>query len=160
VACEVALEAAHRLDAGLALGFLAREVGARLGVQAAAGDRDDVQRAVELAVAATVEAMAVVAPGGHRDRCDSSDPCEVWSLAKRSAPGVCPIRIAAQSGPQPVSASSSGRWTRIRARSSRLSASASRVSTSIRLTCWRAMRTLAVCGSARSRRVMRCSWPG
>lgn len=63
VACEVALEAAHRLDAALALGFLAREVGACCRVDATACDRDDVQRAVELAVAAAIEAVAVVSPG-------------------------------------------------------------------------------------------------
>jgi hypothetical protein len=61
--CEVALEAAHRLDAGLALGFLALQVGACPGVQAPAGDGDDVQRAVELAVAATIEAVAIGAAG-------------------------------------------------------------------------------------------------
>jgi hypothetical protein len=62
VACEVALETAHRLDAGLTLGFLALQVGACLGVQAPSGDGDDVQRAVELAIAATIQAMAIGAP--------------------------------------------------------------------------------------------------
>jgi hypothetical protein len=42
VAGEVSLEAAHRLNAALAFGFLAGEVGARRWVDAAAGDRDDV----------------------------------------------------------------------------------------------------------------------
>jgi hypothetical protein len=51
---KVSLEAAHRLHAGLAFGFLAREVGTRFGVQAAACDRYDVQRAVELTIASTV----------------------------------------------------------------------------------------------------------
>ncbi len=36
MACEVALEAAHRLDAGLTLGFLAGEIGTGLGVDPAA----------------------------------------------------------------------------------------------------------------------------
>ena len=53
-ACEVSLEAAHGLDAALAFGFLAGEVGACRRVDPAACDRDDVQGAVELAVAATV----------------------------------------------------------------------------------------------------------
>jgi hypothetical protein len=51
---EVALEAAHRLDATLALGFLASEVGTGLGVDPATCDRNDVKCAVELAVAAAV----------------------------------------------------------------------------------------------------------
>jgi len=68
VAGEVALEAAHRLDAALALGFLAGEVGARGRVDAPAGDRDDVQGAAELAIAASVEAVAVLAALGDGDR--------------------------------------------------------------------------------------------
>jgi hypothetical protein len=123
VACEVALEAAHRLHAALALGFLALQVGAGLGVDPATGNRDDVQCAVELAVAAAVEAVTLVAAGGDGDRRDAGGPCEVRVAGKRCAPAVCPIRIAAQSGPQPASASSSGRWARTRSRSSRLSCS-------------------------------------
>src|SRR5215217_2355633 len=52
---EVALQAAQRSLLGLALGLLAREIGPRVRVVAGAGDRDDVQRVVELAVAAAVE---------------------------------------------------------------------------------------------------------
>ena len=52
---EVAFEAAERSLLGLAFGFLAREVGLRGGVALGARDRDDVQRVVELAVAAAVE---------------------------------------------------------------------------------------------------------
>jgi hypothetical protein len=77
VACEVALEAAHRLDAGLAFGFLAGEIGASRRVDPAARDRDDVQGAVELAVAATVQAVAVASPGGSRNRCDAGQPGEL-----------------------------------------------------------------------------------
>jgi hypothetical protein len=62
VACEVALEAAHRLDPALALGFLACKIGTGLGVDPATSDRDDVQRAVELPVAAAMEAVAVASP--------------------------------------------------------------------------------------------------
>jgi hypothetical protein len=77
--CEVALEAAHRLDASLALGFLALQVGACPGVQPASCDRDDVQSAVELAVAATIEAVAIVSAGRDGNRCDglSASPREV-----------------------------------------------------------------------------------
>ncbi len=56
------LEAAQGFAAALAFGLLAREVGRRLGVQATLGDREAMQGAVELAVAAAVEAVAVGAP--------------------------------------------------------------------------------------------------
>jgi hypothetical protein len=108
VACEVALEAAHHLHAALALGFLALQVGAGLRVDPATGDRDYVQCAIELAVAAAVKVVTLVAAGGDGDRRDTRSPCEVRVGLKRCAPAVCPIRIAAQSGPQPVWASSSG----------------------------------------------------
>ena len=52
---EVTLEAPQRALLGLALGFLAREVGLGGGVIPGAGDRDDVQRPVELAVSAAVQ---------------------------------------------------------------------------------------------------------
>ena len=51
---EVALEAADRLLLGLAFGVSAVELGARGGVGAGAGQRDDMERAVELAIAAAV----------------------------------------------------------------------------------------------------------
>ena len=69
MACEVALEAAYGLPLSLSLRSLAFEVGAGLGVDPGAGDRDDVQCAVELAIPTTVQAMAVFAPGGHGYRC-------------------------------------------------------------------------------------------
>ena len=56
---EVALEAAERSLVGLAFGFLALEVGLGGWVVAGAGDGDDVERVVELAVAAAVESVAV-----------------------------------------------------------------------------------------------------
>jgi hypothetical protein len=52
---EVAFEASQRASFGLALGFFAGEVLLGGGVVVGAGDRDDVQRVVELAVAAAVE---------------------------------------------------------------------------------------------------------
>jgi hypothetical protein len=48
-------EAADGFAAGFAFGFLAVEVGARGGVVAGLGDRDPVERGVELAVAAAVK---------------------------------------------------------------------------------------------------------
>src|SRR3954451_7022390 len=65
---EVALEAAQRLAPTVALGELALQVGARGRVDAQARDGDAVQRAVELAIAAAVEAHAVAAPRRARDR--------------------------------------------------------------------------------------------
>ena len=57
VACEVALEAAQRALLRLAFGFLAGEVFLGRRVALGASDRDDVQRVVELAIAAAVESM-------------------------------------------------------------------------------------------------------
>ena len=51
---EVAFEAADGFELGLAFGVSAVEVGAGDWVGASAGKRDDVDRAVELAVAAAV----------------------------------------------------------------------------------------------------------
>lgn len=77
VACEVALEAAHRLDPALALGFLARKIGTGLRVDPATGDHDDVQRAVELPVAAAIKTVTLVATRRHGDRRDTRGPSEV-----------------------------------------------------------------------------------
>ena len=65
---EVALEAAQRSLLGLAFGFLAREILLGGGVTLRASDRDDVQRVVELAVPAAVEAVLGALPGGAWDR--------------------------------------------------------------------------------------------
>ena len=54
---EVAFETSQRPFRGFAFGLFAGEVGARRGVVAGAGDRDDVQRVVELAVPAAVESI-------------------------------------------------------------------------------------------------------
>jgi hypothetical protein len=63
VAGEEALEASQGLDTGLTFGFLTFEIGAAGGVSSSAGDGDDVQRPVELAVASSVEGG-----GGRVDR--------------------------------------------------------------------------------------------
>ena len=57
---EVALEAAEGFLAALAFRLFAREVGARGRMVLALRDGDPVQRAVELAVARAVEAVAVL----------------------------------------------------------------------------------------------------
>src|SRR5215216_6489718 len=66
---EVPLEAAERSLVGLAFGFLALEVGLGGRVVAGASDRDDVERVVELAIAAAVEPVPVALSRGARDRC-------------------------------------------------------------------------------------------
>jgi hypothetical protein len=74
---EVAFEAAERFAVGLAFGGLASDVGLRLGVAAGAGDGDAVDRGVDLAVAAAVEAVAVGLAGADRDRRESGRACEL-----------------------------------------------------------------------------------
>jgi hypothetical protein len=54
----VAFEAADRFDLGLAFAVSAIEIGTGCGIGACSGERDDVQRAVELAVAAAVQSVA------------------------------------------------------------------------------------------------------
>ena len=56
----MSFEAAEGFAAALAFGLFAFEIGARWWVDAALGDCDAVQGAVELAVAAAVEAVALV----------------------------------------------------------------------------------------------------
>ena len=87
---------------GLALGLLAVEVAAVAGaVDALLADGDPVQRAVELAVAAAVEPVAIVG-GRRRRRTGRRRRLASWaSLAKRSVPAVSPTSLAAVSAPQP-----------------------------------------------------------
>src|SRR5450755_1676183 len=61
-ACQGTFEAAQRSLGGFPFGFLAREVRLRLGVVTGAGDRDDVQRVVELAVPAAVQSVLGTLP--------------------------------------------------------------------------------------------------
>src|SRR3954451_13441802 len=60
---EVALERAQRLAQRLAGGHASRDVVAGRLVDADLGDGDDVQRAVQPAVAGAVETVALLAPG-------------------------------------------------------------------------------------------------
>jgi hypothetical protein len=57
----LAFEAADRLAAALAFGLFALQVGTGGGMDARLRDRDSVEGAVELAVAAAVEAVALEA---------------------------------------------------------------------------------------------------
>ena len=102
-AAQDAASGTARLNPALALRFLAGEVRARGRIDPATGDRDDVQRSVDLTVAAAVKAVAVVSPGRHWDRCDAGHPGEVGvGLETLGARGL-PDQDAAVSGPQPVS---------------------------------------------------------
>src|ERR1700750_3527103 len=76
VAGEVALDAAANFPVGLALGAAALDVGQRGRVAAHPADGDDLQGAVELAVAETVEPVPGGAAGGERGRCGAAQHAE------------------------------------------------------------------------------------
>src|ERR671915_37930 len=87
LARDVALEAADDLGLGLALGGAALGVGARSLAVAQAADGDHVQRAVGVAVAAVVEAVAVGASGRHRDRAGTAERPWRPGRVRAAAPG-------------------------------------------------------------------------
>jgi hypothetical protein len=97
----VAFEAADGFELGLALGLFASEIGTSFGVGLGAGERDDVDRAVELAVAAAVQAWRWVLPleagTGAVPACRAKCP----SVGNRWAPAVRPMMIAAVTVPHP-----------------------------------------------------------
>ena len=68
---ELSFEAADRFAAALAFGLLAFQIGPCGWVDAALGDRDAVEGAVELAVAAAVEAVALVFARAGVQGCDA-----------------------------------------------------------------------------------------
>ena len=76
-ACDVALEATSDLAGGLALRSSSGSVVAGGRVRPAAGERDDVERAVELSIAASVEAALARSRGERRDASDASERCFV-----------------------------------------------------------------------------------
>ena len=67
----MSFEAAERFTFALAFALFAFQVGARRWVDACLGDRDPVQGAVELPVAATVEPMALVFAGASFEWCNA-----------------------------------------------------------------------------------------
>src|SRR5687768_12507999 len=85
-ASEIALEAAQRFAAVLAFGALARDVGGGRGIQPRSRDGEAMQRAVELAVAAAIQAMAIGAPGGRGDRCHAACPGELGVAGEPADP--------------------------------------------------------------------------
>jgi hypothetical protein len=68
---DVSLEAAADLGVGLALGAAFGDVGVGARADQPAGQSDVVQGAVELAVAAAVEAVPAGSAAGGRDRADA-----------------------------------------------------------------------------------------
>ena len=81
---EEALQTAQRALVGLAVGFFAGEVSLGVGVVAGAGDRDRVQRPVELAIAAAVQAILRALARGAGDR-------GAARLAREAAVGAEPL---------------------------------------------------------------------
>ena len=84
---EVALEAADRFAVGFAFGGFAGDVGLGFGVAAGAGDGDAMDRRVELAVAAAVEAVAVGLARADRDWCESGGAGELGVAGKAAGAG-------------------------------------------------------------------------
>ena len=86
LAGDVAFEAALGFSGGFAFGGSFGDVGLGVWAVAAAGDGDGVQRAVELAVAAAVEAVAGVLPRGRFEWGDAGEAGEGCFVA--AAAGV------------------------------------------------------------------------
>src|SRR5262245_43505346 len=81
--CEVAFEGAAGFAWCFAFGDLAGEIGARGWVVAGLDDRDAVERSVELAVAAAVEAVAACGlAGAAGDRCGAAEAREGGGVAE------------------------------------------------------------------------------
>jgi hypothetical protein len=73
----LSFEAADRFAVAFAFGFLSFEVGACGRVDARLCDRDAVQRAVQSAVAAPVESVALRATRARLEWCDTAVPGEL-----------------------------------------------------------------------------------
>src|SRR5512132_2650582 len=84
---EVALEAADGFFGALAFGAFAGDVVLGLGVAAQAGDGDAMDRGVDLAVAAAVEAVAVGLAGADGDRRDAGSAGELGVSREPSGAG-------------------------------------------------------------------------
>ena len=84
---EVALEGSEGFAAGLAFGLFAIEERLGRGVVASFVEHEAIERAVELAVAAGVQAVAVGASGGCGDRGGSGQPRELGVAGEASDAG-------------------------------------------------------------------------
>jgi hypothetical protein len=97
---EVAFEASQRFAVGLAFGAFAFEVGLGFAVAACAGERDAVQRGVELAVAAAVQAVAVGAPGADGDRRDAGGARELGVVCEAAGAGDLAEQLGGRQWPE------------------------------------------------------------
>ena len=70
---EVALECAQRFFARLAIGFTPCQIRARRRVDARLGDRDAVQRQVQLAIAFAIQTMPLLLTRGSIKRSDAGE---------------------------------------------------------------------------------------
>ena len=113
VAGEVALEAAGGFAAGFAFAGAPFDVGDRGWVCSASGDEDLVEGAVELAVAAAVEAVADRLAGGGGDRGDAGETGERGLALIRPWCDQESTTCAARSGPTPGWSSSCGASLRV-----------------------------------------------
>ena len=133
------------LAGGLAVGGAAGEVGAGIRVHAGAGQGDGVQGPVELAVAGSAEAVAVVSP---EDAWMGAAPEKAANAASERNRPVCDQLIrtwAALIAPTPGSASSCG-WAEVTSRViSRSRSSASARSVMMRLAVDRRAVTVTRC---------------
>jgi len=123
---EVSFEAADRFSLGFAFAVSAVEIRAGRGVGPGAGERDDVQGAVELAVAAAVQAVALGVAGAGGNRCSAGVASEARVGREPFGAAVWPMMIAAVMVPQPCSASSCGQCASISALTSASSSPSSR----------------------------------
>jgi hypothetical protein len=118
LAGDVAFEAADRFELGLAFCLFALDVGAGVGVPGDSAQRDDVDRPVELAVTAAVQAERIVLPElagiGAVLACRAKHASE----RNRCAPAVRPMITAAVTVPIERCSSSCGACVWIRAVSS------------------------------------------
>src|SRR4051794_19213556 len=97
----MALEAAKRFGRALAFGALSREVVAAFGVAARSRDRDAVNRGVDLAVAAAVQAVAVGLARADRDRGQAAGAREFGVAGESLDAGDLADQLAGGQRPEP-----------------------------------------------------------
>ena len=152
---EVALEAADGFCGAVAFGALAGDVVLGFGVAAQAGDGDAVDGRVDLAVAAAVEAVAVGLAGADGDRSDAGGARELGVRREPLRAGDLADELGR--GQRPGSGLGE-QLRRIRPASCAISASSVLivcVSSRMRRSSSRAMRTRIVCSLRASRRATR-----
>jgi hypothetical protein len=104
----VSFEAPDSVAVGLALGLLAGDVIARLGIAAGAGDGHAVDGALIWRLPQRSRRWRLVRPELAGIGAIPAARASLASVAKRPAPAISPTSLAAVSGPHPRSASSCG----------------------------------------------------